>query len=57
MARFEKLRNWKENRMIEKTKKLWDEGHNSYAIALKTRQPIEKVQEWIKLIVAAEKAK
>ena len=57
MARFEKLRNWKENQMIEKTHRLWNQGYNSLEISKKLRQPIEDVQKRIKLIVAAEHAK
>ena len=49
---FEKLKNWKERRMIGKTKKLWNEGYNSLEIAAKLRQPVGRVQEWIKMIVA-----
>lgn len=57
MARFEKLEAWKENRMIEKTQRLWNEGFNSMEISKKLHRPIEDVQKWIKLIVAAEKAR
>lgn len=56
MARFEKLKNWKENRMIEKTHRLWNQGYNSMEISKKLRRPIEDVQKWIRKIVAAEKA-
>ena len=55
MARFEKLEAWKENRMIEKTQRLWNEGCNSMEISKKLHRPIEDVQKWIKLVVAAEK--
>ena len=55
MARFEKLKKWKEDRMIKKTKQLWDAGYNSLEISIKLGKPIDDVQDWIKQIVAAER--
>ena len=52
---FEKLKKTKAQILIGRTKKLWEAGYNSMQIAEKIHQPVERVQEWIKLIVAAEK--
>lgn len=52
---FEKLRSWKEKRMIEKTHRLWNQGYNSLEIATTMHVPVERVQEWIKIIVARDK--
>ena len=53
---FEKISEACERFWINRTKKLWDKGYNSMQISEKTGRPIEKVQEWIRLIVAADKA-
>lgn len=52
---FEKISEACERFWINRTKKLWDKGYNSMQISEKTGRPIEKVQEWIRLIVAADK--
>lgn len=56
MARFEKFETWRENRMIEKTQRLWNLGYNSMEISKKLRRPIEDVQKWIKFVVVTDKA-
>lgn len=56
MARFEKLTEIREKIMIGRTKKLWDAGYNSLEISKKLHRPIDQVHEWIKFVVAAEKA-
>lgn len=53
---FEKLKNLKDKFMIGRVERLWDEGYNSLEIATKIHAPIERVQEYIKIIVARESA-
>lgn len=53
---FEKLKNLKEKFELGRVESLWDEGYNSLEIANKMHAPIERVQEYIKIIVARESA-
>lgn len=52
---FEKLKKLKDKFMIGRVEQLWDEGYNSLEIAIKMHIPVERVQEYVKVIVAREK--
>lgn len=53
---FEKIKKLKNKFVLGRVERLWNEGYNSLEIACKMHIPIERVQEYVKIVVARERA-